>query len=75
MFVNLAEDGCAIDGQVVSNFLKKVLTSGNDEEDFFQVINPIIFTVLVIFFSLFLRFNWAVVIRPESSRASTILRA
>jgi hypothetical protein len=62
MLVNLAEDGWAVDVQVVSNFLKKVLTSGNDEEDFLQIINPIIFTVLVILFSFFMRFSWAVVI-------------
>ena len=62
MLVNLAEDGWAVDVQVVSNFLKKVLTSGNDEEDFLQIINPIIFTVLVILLSFFMRFSWAVVI-------------
>lgn len=62
MLVNLAEDGWAVDVQVVSNFLKKVLTSGNDEENFLQIINPIIFTVLVILFSFFMRFSWAVVI-------------
>ena len=62
MLVNLAEDGWAVDVQVVSNILKKVLTFGNDEEDFLQIINPIIFTVLVILFSFFMRFSWAVVI-------------
>ena len=62
MLVNLAEDGWAVDVQVVSNFLKKVLTSGNDEEDFLQIINPIIFTVLVILLSFFMRFSWAIVI-------------
>ena len=62
MLVNLTEDGWAVDVQVVSNFLKKVLTSGNDEENFLQIINPIIFTVLVILLSFFMRFSWAVVI-------------
>ena len=31
VFVDLAEDRCTIDVQVVSYFLKKVLSSGDDE--------------------------------------------